>query len=95
MEPDDSGAEDKKIPMMQSSSSTTEYIAVTSSNYIPNKMYVSTVPSGQDIVDRLESIEKRLAIVSPDVELMEKYPSLQEAYDHYKLVEKLVQDQKK
>jgi hypothetical protein len=46
-----------------------------------------------DIRERLSAIEDRLAIIRPDVVLHEKYASLKEAYEHYKLIEKLVRDQ--
>ena len=47
----------------------------------------------QDVQARLAAIEQRLAILHPNETLQAKYPSLQEAYDHYKLIEKLVNDQ--
>ncbi len=45
----------------------------------------------KQIKERLSVIEKRLAILEPDQDLQDKYPALQEAYDHYKLIEKLVE----
>ena len=47
----------------------------------------------QDVQARLAAIEQRLAILQPNETLQAKYPSLQEAYDHYKLIESLVNDQ--
>jgi hypothetical protein len=55
------------------------------------------LPSDQnfkDMVSRIEAIEKRLAILIPNEGLQARFPALQEAYDHYKLIEKLVNDQK-
>ncbi len=46
-----------------------------------------------DIKERISAIEDRLAIIRPDEVLQEKYPSLKEAYEHYKLIEKLVKVQ--
>lgn len=43
---------------------------------------------------RLDEIEKRLAIINPDEVLMEKYPALKEAYDHYKMIEAMVNQNK-
>lgn len=43
-----------------------------------------------ELKERIECIEKRLAIVIPNTELQARFPALQEAYDHYKLIEKLV-----
>ena len=39
---------------------------------------------------RVEALEKRLAILQPNETMQEKYPALQEAYDAYKIIEKLV-----
>lgn len=47
-----------------------------------------------EIVARIEEIEKRLLILLPDNELCQKFPALKEAYDHYKLIEKLVSEGK-
>lgn len=47
-----------------------------------------------DMKSRVEEIEKRLAILNPNEELQKRFPALQEAYDHYKLIEKLVNDKK-
>lgn len=47
----------------------------------------------KDLMQRVADIEKRLAILVPNEELQRRFPALQEAYDHYKLIEKLVNDQ--
>lgn len=47
------------------------------------------------VSSRLDKIEERLLIIQPDQELMKKYPALKEAYDHYKLIEALVNDKSK
>jgi len=47
----------------------------------------------KELKERIEGIEKRLAIVIPNTELQARFPALQEAYNHYKLIEKLVNDQ--
>ena len=47
-----------------------------------------------EVTDRLTEIEKRLAILRPNEELQARFPALQEAYDNYKLIEKLVNDGK-
>lgn len=44
---------------------------------------------GRDLGKMLETIEKRLAILVPDPEKLEKYEALRKAYDHYKLLEAL------
>lgn len=47
------------------------------------------------INERLEKIEQRLAIIIPDETLHKEFPALREAYEHYKLIEKLVSSKKK
>ena len=42
------------------------------------------------IESRLKEIESRLVILIPDPVLLEKHQALKEAYDHYKLMEKLL-----
>ena len=49
-----------------------------------------TTSEHKKLQDRVEEIEKRLAILQPNETLQEKYPALQEAYDAYKIIEKLV-----
>jgi hypothetical protein len=44
----------------------------------------------EKVMKRLEIIEERLLIVEPDLSLHEKYPALKEAYEQYKIIEKLV-----
>ena len=46
---------------------------------------------GKSIVKVLETIESRLAILSdPNPEKLEKFAALKKAYEHYKLMEKLI-----
>ena len=42
----------------------------------------------------LKRIEARLAIIEPNQALQDKYPALQEAYEAYKIIERLVNDKK-
>ena len=46
-----------------------------------------------NVLERIETIEERLAIIVPNEILHDKYPALKEAYDAYKLIEQLVKDQ--
>lgn len=53
------------------------------------------LPDNEDFTKlkkRIEKIEERLAILKPNEDLQSRFPALQEAYDHYKLIEKLVND---
>ncbi len=49
----------------------------------------------RELKDKIEGIEQRLAILIPNTDLQARFPALQEAYDHYKLIEKLVNDPSK
>lgn len=50
---------------------------------------------GRSLGKMLEKIEDRLAILQePDPEKLEKFAALKKAYDHYKLLEKLIGDEK-
>ena len=48
----------------------------------------------EDVITELElrirKLEERLLVIEPQLELMEKYPALKEAYNEYKLVERLI-----
>lgn len=46
------------------------------------------------LLKRIEAIEARLAIIEPNQALQDKYPALQEAYEAYKIIERLVNDKK-
>jgi hypothetical protein len=50
---------------------------------------------GRSLGDMLETIEKRLAILTPDPEKLEHFEALQKAYQHYKTLEALCQVPKK
>lgn len=43
--------------------------------------------------DWMSQVEKRLTILSPKPELLEKYEALQMAYDHYKTLEALLYEE--
>lgn len=45
---------------------------------------------GRSLEELFSKIEDRLAILQPDPAKLEKYEALRKAYDHYKLMEKLV-----
>lgn len=47
---------------------------------------------GRDLGKLLETIEKRLAILTPNPKKLEKFEALRKAYDHYKLLEALCQE---
>jgi hypothetical protein len=76
----------------------------TMNPYLTNPFTISTgagiwdladMPSGKELkklMTRMEKIEDRLAILTPSQNLQDRFPALQEAYDSYKMIEKLVQD---
>jgi hypothetical protein len=45
--------------------------------------------NGQDLSEFIETISKRLAILVPDPEKLEKFAALKASYEHYKLLEAL------
>ena len=42
------------------------------------------------IAETLEKIMERLSIIEPDLEKIEKYPALREAYENYRAIEALI-----
>ena len=48
--------------------------------------------NGQSLSDWMQDVDRRLTILRPNPELLEKYSALQEAYDHYKTLESLLYD---
>lgn len=48
---------------------------------------------GVSLKDTLDTINERLLILQPDPAKLEKYEALRIAYEHYKLMEKLINDE--
>lgn len=42
------------------------------------------------VAKTLEALMERLSVIEPNLELMEKYPALREAYENYKVMEALL-----
>ncbi len=42
-----------------------------------------------ELAELIPILKERLLLLVPDFEKMEEYPALKEAYDHYKMLEKL------
>jgi len=66
--------------------------SVTSSHYGDIVLSRSGKPDLK-VGDALDEIMARLAIIQPDFAKMEKYPALKEAYDAYKIIEAMCQEQ--
>lgn len=49
--------------------------------------------NGQDLVETLNTIQRRLSILVPDPKLLDKYEALKQAYEHYKTLEALCIDE--
>lgn len=47
----------------------------------------------KSMVKWMQKVEERLAILEPKQELLDKYESLREAYEHYKTLEALLHDE--
>lgn len=50
---------------------------------------------GQSLSDFMQEVRDRLLILEPNFELMEQYPALKDAYEKYKLIEKLLKEGQK
>lgn len=49
------------------------------------------VVKGRNLMESLDAIEKRLAILVPDPAKLEHFEALKKAYDHYKMLEAMCQ----
>jgi hypothetical protein len=43
-----------------------------------------------ELIETVQMLKERLLILSPMLEKHEKYPALKQAYDHYKMIEKMI-----
>jgi hypothetical protein len=50
---------------------------------------------GKSLKEFMTKMEERLAILVPDPAKLEQFQALKKAYEHYKLMEKLCQEQPK
>ena len=48
-----------------------------------------------EVADLVKILKERLLVIIPDFEKHEKYAALKKAYDHYKLIEAMIQEEKK
>ena len=48
-----------------------------------------------EVADLVKILKERLLVIIPDFEKHEKYAALKKAYDHYKLIEAMVQEENK
>lgn len=58
------------------------------SNDFSKAAVLSTIPV-MDLDERLRAVEKRLLLIAPSDGVLSKYPALKEAYDNYRIIEKL------
>lgn len=63
--------------------------------YGNGELNLSTNTEFQNLVKKVEQIQKSLCILEPNFELHEKFPALKEAYEYYKLIENLVYNEVK
>ena len=54
--------------------------------------YKDIVINGMSLKEFMETVSDRLSILTPKPELLEKYNALKEAYEHYKILEKICTD---
>lgn len=86
------------VPTYTTSSTSNSWITGTGNVNITGDGI--TMPSTGDIKigdkslkDILSKIEDRMAILTPDPKKLEKFAALKKAYDNYKLMEKLCQEE--
>lgn len=84
--------------------SNISYTTSASTNWATGNVNITTdgitMPANSDIKigdkslkDVLSKIEDRLAILTPDLKKLEKFEALKKAYENYKLLEKLCQEE--
>jgi hypothetical protein len=77
---------------------TTNTLGINTSNgmyHLTNNSNGSAVSfvTKEEFDKRLDKIEKRLAILVPDPLKLQKYETLRKAYEHYKMLEILLEEQ--
>lgn len=93
-------------PIGSSINSSSSFISINSGANAPWPGTVSTSPlkvtgtaefdgdvviKGRNLMESLDAIEKRLAILVPDPAKLEHFEALKKAYDHYKMLEAMCQ----
>ena len=71
------------------------YYSNVSSNGIQLDKTADITIGDKSLMETLSKIEDRLAILTPDPEKLKKFAALKKAYEHYKLMEKLCQEEDK
>lgn len=68
-------------------------LTMNASNYSDIKIEASNISvNGTKLSDILDSINSRLNILVPNPNKLEKYEALKEAYEHYKLMEAMLDE---
>ena len=73
---------------------TTSNVNITG-NGIDMRSGTDITIDGKSLKQFMDKMEERLAILVPDPAKLEKFEALKKAYEHYKLMEKLCQEQPK
>jgi hypothetical protein len=63
-------------------------VLTSTGNISANEVILDGIPLSKTLRD----IQDRLAIITPDLEKLEKYSALKAAYEHYKMLEALIGD---
>lgn len=75
-----------------STGSNYNYTSPISTNGIQLDKNADITFGGKSLIETLSKIEDRLAILTADPKKLEKFAALKKAYEHYKLMEKLCQE---
>jgi hypothetical protein len=74
------------------SNTTLPYITSITNNTNNTSTQPISFVTQKEFDKRLDTIEKRLAILVPDPLKLQKYEALRKAYDHYKMLEILLDE---
>jgi len=58
--------------------------------HIKGKLVIEDGTSEVDVSDFIQTMKERMLILQPNFEAHERYPALKDAYDQYKMMEKLL-----
>jgi hypothetical protein len=80
-------------PMWTSTTTQNANIKVTGNN--PTIHTDKNSINLDEVADLVKILKERLLVIIPDFEKHEKYAALKKAYDHYKLIEAMIQEETK
>ena len=80
------------VPTTYNIGSNTSTSTITLTPPVLEEEYKDIIINGMSLKEFMETVSNRLSILTPKPELLEKYDALKEAYEHYKILEKICTD---